>query len=60
MKKTKTAEQDQHGTTGNKARASVAGKKPTKKNPLDVCDSAHDAETYRLAKDDEACDDGIK
>jgi hypothetical protein len=27
---------------------------------LDVCDSAHDAETYRLDKDDEACDDGIK
>lgn len=29
-------------------------------NPLDVCDSAHVAETYRLEHLDDACDDGVR
>jgi hypothetical protein len=60
MGKSKTEGQDRHGMTGDKARATTAGQKPVKKAPLDICDSAHDAETYRLQKNDEACDDGIK
>jgi hypothetical protein len=60
MKKSKTEGQDRGGTTGNKARPNAAGQKPATKDPLDICESAHDAETYRLQKNDEACDDGIK
>lgn len=36
------------------------GQHKQEKTPLDPCDSAHVAETYRLEKADEACDDGIK
>jgi hypothetical protein len=53
MSESNTEGRDRRGTT-------APGRNATEKDPLDVCDSARVAETYRLEKDDEACDDGIK
>jgi DNA-directed RNA polymerase subunit RPC12/RpoP len=33
--------------------------KEMKQLPLDACTTTHDAESYRVQNDDDACDDGV-
>jgi hypothetical protein len=52
-------EGDRRGAGRPEGRDAASGSGRGGSTPLDVCDEAHVAETYRLERPDEACDDGI-
>jgi hypothetical protein len=48
------------GAIDSGGREAARGARGEGEAPLDPCDSARVAETYRLESRDEACDDGIR